>query len=181
MMTRGFETGWDMEAMTESAALSASEGFKWGAVSGAVTGGAKEALRIKRTRSAIPSPQEAEQAALNQYGGRKQVSYKDGKEVSSVTKGATRPDLVIGNEAIEVKRYSLSGGINLNNLRRVLEQQVADRMVNLPKGMTQRIVLDVEGRGYTQRYVNAVIKYLQKHLEPIYHGTIPIDVIGKMI
>ena len=42
----GYKTG-DMDEALEAAALSASEGFKWGAISGAVSGGALEGLALR--------------------------------------------------------------------------------------------------------------------------------------
>ncbi|WP_165043748.1 HNH/ENDO VII family nuclease [Adlercreutzia sp. ZJ138] len=42
----GIQTG-DMDQALKSAALGASEGFKWGAISGALTGGASEAMALK--------------------------------------------------------------------------------------------------------------------------------------
>ncbi|NHM16220.1 hypothetical protein GMI69_06055 [Eggerthellaceae bacterium zg-887] len=42
----GIETG-DMDQALKSAALGASEGYKWGAISGALTGGASEAMALK--------------------------------------------------------------------------------------------------------------------------------------
>ena len=87
-VTRGIETGWDMDATLESTAVSSSEAFKWGAVSGAVMGGAKEALTIHHIERGALTPREAEKAALSQYGGREQVSYLNGEEVSKWTPGA---------------------------------------------------------------------------------------------
>lgn len=45
-IVRGIETG-DFHEAVEAAALGASEGFKWGAISGAVLGGGSEALLLK--------------------------------------------------------------------------------------------------------------------------------------
>lgn len=45
-LVKGIETG-DFGESMEAAALGASEGFKWGAITGAVTGGAKEAFVLK--------------------------------------------------------------------------------------------------------------------------------------
>ena len=42
----GIQTG-DMDQALKSAALAASEGYKWGAISGALTGGASEAMALK--------------------------------------------------------------------------------------------------------------------------------------
>lgn len=45
-IVRGIETG-SVEEALKTAALKGSEGFKWGAISGALVGGAKEAVAIK--------------------------------------------------------------------------------------------------------------------------------------
>lgn len=45
-VVRGIETG-DMNEALEAAALAGSDGFKWGAVSGAITGGATKAIALK--------------------------------------------------------------------------------------------------------------------------------------
>lgn len=45
-LVRGIETG-DFGESMEAAALAASKGFKWGAITGAVTGGAKSAFELK--------------------------------------------------------------------------------------------------------------------------------------
>lgn len=52
-IVRGIQTGDFNEAM-EAAALAGSEGFKWGAISGAISGGAKEVFALKTaTRSGL--------------------------------------------------------------------------------------------------------------------------------
>lgn len=52
-IVRGIQTGDFNEAM-EAAALAGSEGFKWGAISGAISGGAQEAFALKAaTRSGL--------------------------------------------------------------------------------------------------------------------------------
>lgn len=52
-LVRGIETG-DFGESMEAAGLAASEGFKWGAITGAVTGGAKEAFSpMSRTNSKL--------------------------------------------------------------------------------------------------------------------------------
>ncbi len=45
-IVRGIETG-DMDEALQAAAVSGSEGFKWGAISGAIIGGGKEAFALK--------------------------------------------------------------------------------------------------------------------------------------
>lgn len=61
-VVRGLETG-DFEEALEAAALGATEGFKWGAISGAVIGGSSEAFLLK---SATKSGLTMNEAALIQ-------------------------------------------------------------------------------------------------------------------
>ena len=180
LVTRGFETGWDTEAMAESALVNSSEAFKWGAISGAVIGAGSEALQIRKISRGAISPQEAEKAALEYYGGRGQVTYLNGEEVPYGTLGGSRPDVVVGNEAIEVKSYDLTHSANLYELRKTLTTEISQRLNNLPEDMSQRIVLNVEGRGYTEAFVNKVVTWIAEFMQPIYPD-IPIDVMGTML
>ena len=180
LVARGFETGWDMDAMAESALVNSSETFKWGAISGAIVGGGSKAFQIHKVSRGSITPREAEQAAQKFYGGREQVTYLNGEEVPYGTLGGVRPDVVVGNEAIEVKCYDLAHASNLHELRKTLTTEISQRVLNLPDGMTQRIVLNVEGRGYTTEYVNKVVSWIASFMEPIYPD-IPIDIMGAMI
>lgn len=176
-VTRGIETGWDMDATFESTAVSSSEAFKWGAISGAVIGGGEKALSIHKAARGTLTPQEAEKAALVKYDGDAQVTYLDGERVPYGTPGGVRPDVIAGNEAIEVKCYDLTQKANLYELRKTLTTEISQRVVHLPEGMTQRIVLNVEGRGYTTESVNRIVDWIQEFMQPIYPD-IPIDVMG---
>ena len=183
-VVKGFETN-DLYETVIAAGVAGSEAFKWGAISGAAVGGTKEALRIHSiTHGKIPTPQEAEEQAKQLLGGRSQCSYIDGEEVPYGTPGSTRPDVVrtVGDhlEAIEVKRYDLQSRASLNELRTVLIDEISARNANLPAGSVQRIVLNVEGRGYTEAYVDSVIEWIQNFMEPVYPN-IPVDVMGGVI
>ncbi len=188
----------DFNAAIKAGTLAASEGFKWGAISGAVLGGASEAVKINRTAKALKDAEEvakgtveisddlaqwqqAELRALNEYGGYEQLSYLDGELVDFGTKGATRPDVVVDCvdhiEAIEVKYYNLESSASLNTLYSELEREVGARVANLPAGSTQRIVLDVTGRGFSTETVTAVENNIWTVLDDIYPN-IPIDVVG---
>ena len=180
LVARGLETGWDMDAMAESALVNSSEAFKWSAISGAIIGGADEAFQIHRISRGPMKPKEAEKTALAHYGGREQVSYLNGEEVPYGTNEGVRPDIVAGNEAIEVKCYDLAHAPNLYELRKTLRTEISQRVDNLPEGMTQRIVLNVEGRGYTQQFVEDVAAWIKEFMEPIYPD-IPIDIMGAML
>lgn len=61
-VVRGIETG-DFKEATEAAAMGATEGFKWGAISGAIVGGGSEVFALK---SAIASGLTMNEAAIIQ-------------------------------------------------------------------------------------------------------------------
>ena len=108
------------------------------------------------------------------------MSYLNGKEVATSELGATRPDivrLVDGKiEAIEVKNYNLTSTESRNSLYTELKRQVTDRVQHLPKGSTQRIVLDGSGRNYSNSLIDDVISKIQSVCYEVYPN-IPVDVM----
>ena len=214
-ITTGIQTG-DVKESLKAAALSGSEGYKWGAVVGGLTGAASEAFSILREAksvkssediidavnegksltenteqtleainsevgSKIPTPQEAEKLAFEKYGGSTQSSFLGGQEVPYGTPGSTRPDIVVEKtdgtlEAIEVKRYELDCASNLKLLCQELKRQVSQRLVDMPEGTTQRIVLNVQGKGYSEEIVNTAIQKILDTLADVYPD-IPIDIM----
>ena len=196
-VVKGIQTK-DFKEATKAGALAASEGFKWGAITGVITGGFSKALELKNAATAaetaeevaeetanvatkIPTPREAELEALEAYGGTEQVSYLAGEEVAMNTPGATRPDVVrqVGDhlEAIEVKNYDLENADSVKTLYKELTRQVSSRVENLPSGSTQRIVLNTEGRGFSQELIDEVVENIRVNLKDIYPN-IPIDIMG---
>lgn len=179
-LIEAYRTG-DIEQAFESAALSASKSFKWGAIAGSVTGAAAEAYKFKVAADAtkgIPTPRESELKVSDKYPGKKQVSYLNGQEVPFGTKGSTRPDVIVENngllEAIEVKNYELKG--NTHQLYKTLRAQVEQRVQHLPKGATQKVVLDVRGRNYSDELLNYVIKKIQENCYDVYPN-LPVEII----
>lgn len=188
---KAHETGGDMEAVAREAALKGSEGFKWGAITGALAGGVSEANALRNASKAaeaakggatvaksVPTPRESELAALQKFGGKEQVTFLNGKEVAYGTKGATRPDIVreVGGklEAIEVKNYDLIN--NANGLYAELEREVAARVANLPKGSLQRVALDVTGRGYDDALIETVKQGIWSRIDSVYPN-MPIEIM----
>lgn len=174
-----YQTG-DINESLKAASLSASEGFMWGAIGGSIAGGSSKALSLYKASKAIPTPRESELRVLEKYGGSEQVSYLNGQEVSMSTQYATRPDVVRVNngvlEAIEVKNYNLASSTSRSTLYSELQRQVTDRVVNLPAGSTQRIVLDVKGRHFSDDLVQSVVNNIRVKLADVYPN-IPIDVL----
>lgn len=171
----GIETG-DVEETLEAAALAGGNGFKWGAITGAVAGGISHVLPKTMTGSKIPTYQESEQEALRRIkNGTDQVSYLAGKEVPWGTSGSTRPDVVSplgnGTEAVlatEVKNYDLSNSGSFSVLLKELHRQVSERNIALPKGSKQEIILDARGRGYSKKFMEEVVKRIHDELSDVY-------------
>lgn len=184
----GFQTK-DFDQTKKETLLKASESFKYGAIVGAIKGGVEGIIGVntptQNSKNAVKSvrerAEEAEKRALAKYGGTSQVSYLDGTEVPYGTADATRPDIVrkVGDtlEAIEVKYYDLSNPQCVNRLGSELQRQVGSRIINLPQGSIQRIVLDVTDRGFSTSIVDNAIQLIREALSDIYPN-IPIDVIG---
>lgn len=177
----GIQTG-DFEEAKKAAALAGSESFKWGAITGVITGGTTKAVELYRSANTIPTPRDSELTVLDRTkNSTEQVSFLDGQEVPMNTPGATRPDVVVKNangtiKAIEVKNYNLAQCSNRNTLLNELERQVTSRTSNLPAGSTQEIVLDVRGRGFNDELIDATITAIHKRLANIYPD-IPITIL----
>lgn len=179
------KTGNTDKALNEGL-VNSTEGFKMGAILGAVSGGSVEiASQLNQSKKfKNPNPvkrgQEGEKIAYNKYGGRQQEAYLNGNIVSSNTNGSVRPDLirdVKGHlEAIETKDYNLDSSTSRKNLIKILREQVAERIKHLPKGSTQRICLVTKGRNYNKKFVNDFIKQIQNELRDVYPN-IPIEAI----
>ena len=93
----GIQTG-DFEEAKKAAALAGSESFKWGAITGVITGGATKAVELYRSANTIPTPRDSELTVLDRTkNSTEQVSFLDGQEVPMNTPGATRPDVVVKN------------------------------------------------------------------------------------
>ena len=80
-------------------------------------------------------------------------------------------------EAIEVKYYNFENPSCLSTMYSELEREISSRVANLPPDMTQRVVLDVTGRNFSEELVNTVLETVQSRLFDIYPN-IPIDIVG---
>ncbi len=170
-IVKGIETK-NVEETLKAAALSGSEGFKWGAITGVVAGGAAETLSLVKSARTIPGHRESELKVLEMTKkGEEQISYLNGEKVLQNTKGCTRPDVIIENadgsvKAIEVKNYNLE--TNKNLLVKEVKRQVESRVKNLPNGSTQEIVLDIRGRKYSKDLINEVIESIKLNCNSFY-------------
>ena len=71
------------------------------------------------------------------------------------TSGSVRPDFSIGKTvAVEVKNYNIAN--NSSGLIRNVSKQAIDRAVHLPKGMQQRVIIDIRGQTVTDKQMSAI-------------------------
>lgn len=129
----------------------------------------------------IPTWKEAEDLALAKYGGKSQCSFLNGQEVEWGTPGSTRPDITVPKtngtyEAIEVKQYGLESNSNVNNVIQVLKKEITERQMHMPEGTTQRIVLNVMGKNYSDEIIQNAIDKIRNALMDVYPN-IPIDIM----
>ena len=124
-IVRGIQTGDFNEAM-EAAALAGSEGFKWGAISGAISGGAQEAFALKAATKSGLTMNEA--AIIQQESGLPMdvISQLHSMDEYLVYKDAgLKPVMVNGRTAlvqnIDLNYVSaLPDGSEITNLERML-------------------------------------------------------------
>ena len=123
-VVRGIETG-DFDEAMEAAALGTTEGFKWGAVSGAVIGGGSEAFLLK---SATKSGLTMNEVALIQKESNLPMDvisqFHSMKEYSVYKEAGLKPVIVNGRVAlvqdIDLNYVSeLSDGTKVTNLERM--------------------------------------------------------------
>lgn len=177
-ITTSITTGNFDENAIKQGVLAATEGFKWGAIVGTAMGLREKYLSVTK-EGTIRTAAESEKYASELFSGEKQISYLNGKEVPYGTPGATRPDLVDKSKKIayEVKNYDISSKDNVNNLINELRRQVQDRVINLPSDYTQKILLDVGGRGYSTSQIDSVVKLIRSSLKDIYTN-IPVEIMA---
>lgn len=173
----GLETG-SLEEALKSSIVSASEGFKWGAVVGTVAGGGKGLLSQVKNARVARSWRESEIAVKELYGGEEQVAFLGGKEVARTTVGSTRPDVVASIDgtmtAIEVKNYDLV--TNYSGLKTSLQRELEQRVTDLPSGFAQRVVVDVKGKGYSKAFIDGRMRDLESFVKEI-DPTIVVEVL----
>lgn len=120
---------------------------------------------------------EFEEAVQKEYGGVRNVSFKDGWSGIG-GKQSCRPDIVrIVNgawEAIECKCYASYSAwhYTYQPLAQALKRQIESRVQNLPHGFRQRIVL--EDFGYTDKEKSEMVEEIRKTVDAVYPH-IPID------
>lgn len=124
---RGIETG-NVEEALKTAALKGSEGFKWGAISGALVGGAKEAAAIKSiTQSGLTMNQAAAIQQRSHWPAETISELHSVEEYNVYEKAGLKPVMVNGKTA-------LVQDIDLNFVSELPDGTVVTNLERMQKG-----------------------------------------------
>ena len=124
---RGIETG-NVEEALKTAALKGSEGFKWGAISGALVGGAKEAAAIKSiTQSGLTMNQAAAVQQKSHWPADTISELHSIEEYNVYEKAGLKPVMVNGKTA-------LVQDIDLNFVSELPDGTVVTNLERMQKG-----------------------------------------------
>lgn len=139
--TKAIETGGNMNEALKSAVVAGSEGFKWGAIGGCLTGGAKGTAGLKwATKSGLKMNEAATIQRESKYPLDVIRNIKSMDEYS-VYKSAGLEAKAVGNKAALVQEIDLS---------RVDEKG----MTNLQRMEKGKPPLDADGKAYELHHLN---------------------------
>ena len=94
-----------------------------------------------------------------------QVSFKNGKEVSSRTRGSVRPDGISADRrsaSFEIKNYNIN--TNAAGLVNKVTRQVLERAQHPPPSMQQHIAIDVRGQQVSTEQLNDIARRIVQRL-----------------
>lgn len=123
-IVKGIQTG-NMEEALKAAALAGSEGFKWGAISGALTGGAKEAAALKSmTKGGLTMNQAASIQRASHWPADVISEFHSVDEYKVYEKAGLKPAMVNGKTALVQDidlnfKSALPDGTEVTNLERM--------------------------------------------------------------
>lgn len=121
---RGIQTG-NMEEALKAAALAGSEGFKWGAISGSLAGGAKEAVALKSmTKGGLTMNQAASIQQASHWPTDVISEFHSMDEYKVYEKAGLKPAMVNGKTALVQDidlnfKSTLPDGTEVTNLERM--------------------------------------------------------------
>lgn len=121
---RGIQTG-NMEEALKAAALAGSEGFKWGAISGSLAGGAKEAVALKSmTKGGLTMNQAASIQQASHWPADVISEFHSMDEYIVYEKAGLKPVMVNGKTALVQDidlhfKSTLPDGTEVTNLERM--------------------------------------------------------------
>jgi hypothetical protein len=112
----------------------------------------------------LPEPRPSPRQSELDYGTARpdyvpQVAFKNGKEVSSRTRGSVRPDGVSADRrsaSFEIKNHNIN--TNADGLIYKVTRQVLERAQHLPPSMQQHIAIDVRGQQVSTEQLNDIAR-----------------------
>lgn len=139
--TKAIETGGNMDEALRSAVAAGSEGFKWGAIGGCLTGGAKEAAGLKWATSGGLSMDEV--ATIQQESKYPLDVIKSIKSMDeyNVYKSAGLEAKMVGNKTALVQKIDLS----------LVNEKGMTNLQRMEKGLAP---IDADGRMYELHHIN---------------------------
>ena len=168
-VVEGIKTG-DMDQAIKAGALAASEGFKWGAISGAIAGGASETVKYAKAMKALKgvelhiSPQEA--AAIQMETGYPAdviAQFHNMKEYEVFKEAGLRAQMINGETALIRNDFDLS----------IVDEMKRNNLQRMKKGLAP---LDSMGKKYELHHIgqeaDATLAILTQaeHDNPALHG-----------
>lgn len=123
-IVKGIQTG-NMEEALKAAALAGSEGFKWGAISGSLAGGAKEAVALKSmTKRGLTMNQAASIQRASHWPADVISEFHSVDEYKVYEKAGLKPAMVNGKTALVQDidlnfKSTLPDGTEVTNLERM--------------------------------------------------------------
>lgn len=123
-IVKGIQTG-NMEEALKAAALAGSEGFKWGAISGSLAGGAKEAVALKSmTKGGLTMNQAASIQRASHWPADVISEFHSVDEYKVYEKAGLKPAMVNGKTALVQDidlnfKSTLPDGTEVTNLERM--------------------------------------------------------------
>lgn len=127
-IVRGIETG-DFNEALEAAAVGASEGFKWGAISGAIVGGSGEAFLLKKATKSGLSMNDAARIQLDSNLPMDVISQFNNMDEYLVYKNAGLKTMMVND------RTALVQNIDLKFVSQLPDGEEVTNLMRMQRGM----------------------------------------------
>lgn len=173
-IVKGIQTG-DMTEALKAAAVAGSESFKWGAISGAISGGATEAIALKgATLNGLTMNQAAQIQKESKYPLDVIKQFHSVDEYKVFQEAGLKPFIVNGKTAL------IRSDIDLNRLDEYGKS-------NLARMQMGKAPLDANGKSFELHHIgqkdNATLAILsqKEHDSPALHGFIKDSEINRKV
>jgi hypothetical protein len=125
----------------------------------AITEGITDSLPADAVKVGRPTWRQSELDVAADYPGyeaqKSFIRVEDGsiEECPYGTNGSVRPDFYKTGDSIDVKNYNISTSTGRSNLANNIAKQYQQRLVNLPEGTKQTVIIDIRGQNVTEEVI----------------------------